>query len=278
MSHCHFKAPLPKKISPHFFRFVAGFTLVELLVVISIFSLLASVIFVNVQESRAKAQDAKKIAEVQQFRTALTLYFDDFKTYPGTPGQVYSEASSPTEYNTVMQDLVTADVLSQPLDSPDDAYTYVSGGSYACFSAYLEYGVADSVSPSPLGVNIVCSGSTCEVKYIYRDQNNDNVGVALHGYNVDNPGFTSGSKSSPTLIAMSNPTPTGEMCNVDAVVPPGGRVSWTEPCMDFVPGFEQVVDFVRAVINNADCPVQGAITECTYTWGSQEPQYLVCVE
>jgi len=60
----------------------AGFTLIELLVVIAIIAILASVIFVSLATTRAKARDAKRIADLKQVQTALELYRNDNGGYP----------------------------------------------------------------------------------------------------------------------------------------------------------------------------------------------------
>lgn len=61
-----------------------GFTLVELLVVIAIISILATLLLLQLGVARAKARDAKRIADVNQVRSALEMYFDDNGSYLNT--------------------------------------------------------------------------------------------------------------------------------------------------------------------------------------------------
>jgi prepilin-type N-terminal cleavage/methylation domain-containing protein len=51
-----------------------GFTLIELLVVISIISLLSSVVLTSVNGARAKARDARRIADLKEMQKALEFY------------------------------------------------------------------------------------------------------------------------------------------------------------------------------------------------------------
>ena len=60
----------------------SGFTLVELLVVISIIGVLASVVFASINSARAKARDARRIADLRQIATALEFYYDANGQYP----------------------------------------------------------------------------------------------------------------------------------------------------------------------------------------------------
>lgn len=59
-----------------------GFTLVELMVVISIIGILATLLLLQLGVARQRARDASRIAHINQIRTSVELYFDDNGQYP----------------------------------------------------------------------------------------------------------------------------------------------------------------------------------------------------
>lgn len=59
-----------------------GFTLIELLVVLTVIGILATLIVANFSSSRSRARDARRKSELQQLKTALRLYYNDFQRYP----------------------------------------------------------------------------------------------------------------------------------------------------------------------------------------------------
>jgi prepilin-type N-terminal cleavage/methylation domain-containing protein len=61
-----------------------GFTLIEVMVVISIIALLSSIVLINVSEARKKALNAKRILLTHQYRLALENYATDYGGYPDT--------------------------------------------------------------------------------------------------------------------------------------------------------------------------------------------------
>lgn len=86
----HFKMPRGADFASRFAgaghetpRQSAGFTLIELLVVISIIALLASIVLASLNSARAKARDARRIADLRQLQTAVEFYYDSNNIYPG---------------------------------------------------------------------------------------------------------------------------------------------------------------------------------------------------
>ncbi|MBI4215560.1 MAG: type II secretion system protein [Parcubacteria group bacterium] len=63
-----------------------GFTLVELLIVVSIIGLLSTLSFVALGSARVKARDAKRLSDVRNIQSALELYFSDNNAYPESDG------------------------------------------------------------------------------------------------------------------------------------------------------------------------------------------------
>lgn len=61
-----------------------GFTLIELLVVIAIIALLSTLAVVVLSSTRKQANDAVRLSDIKEVRTALELYYTDKNSYPTT--------------------------------------------------------------------------------------------------------------------------------------------------------------------------------------------------
>jgi len=59
-----------------------GFSLIELLVVISIIGVLSAVLTANFMGMRERARDAQKIQDLYAIKNALRMYYNDKQTYP----------------------------------------------------------------------------------------------------------------------------------------------------------------------------------------------------
>lgn len=62
------------------------FTLIELLIVVGIIAILASVIVAGTSPARAKARDSQRKADLAAYQNALQLYYNNHKAYPDPTG------------------------------------------------------------------------------------------------------------------------------------------------------------------------------------------------
>ncbi len=60
----------------------AGFTILEMLIVIAIIGILASIVLYAINDSRTEARNAQVISQVYEYQKALNLYFAETGEYP----------------------------------------------------------------------------------------------------------------------------------------------------------------------------------------------------
>jgi len=82
-----------------------GFTLVELLVAMTVMVVLMAIGLASYQGARKVARDAKRKADLEQIRSALEIYRTDCKTYPATvtQGSSLTGAEASCTGNTYME-------------------------------------------------------------------------------------------------------------------------------------------------------------------------------
>ncbi len=115
-------------------QFKLGFTLMELLVVISIISLLSSVVLASLSQSRDKAKIAAGTIELNQVKTAITSYLLDHGDYPPMLQPVISPGPSSTVdlVYTLFPDLIYNKYLSAQPQYLNGYYIHRCSGDSIC--------------------------------------------------------------------------------------------------------------------------------------------------
>ncbi len=138
-----------------------GFTLIELMVVISIIGLLSSIVLASLKDARDKANVTKFKAEIKQMINALELYRGDNGKYP-YEGESYSYAIS--NANSIEQLTYNDDLFSNYLSKYMKTWPKVPANSYAQASVawrYISNGTNSSVA------NLYrCKGDSALPKYM----------------------------------------------------------------------------------------------------------------
>jgi len=135
----------------------SAFTLVEMLVVITIVGILTSLPMVAIQNSRENTRNAKRIADAKQMQNALELYYNDNNSYPSTltPGETLSSNSI-----TYIQQIPSA-----PTPNDGDCSEQENGFTYVTSRPQYDY------------FNVTDKGSTHSYSY---DCSNDNNNYSIN--------------------------------------------------------------------------------------------------
>jgi len=120
-----------------------GFTFIEVLVVITIISVLMAVGVTNFRIANQKARDGRRKSDLEQIRAALELYRTDQGTYPITAG--WPGAGNSLE----------ADGITYMGEIPDDS---LEGYDYSYSSDGLSYSLCAALELETSGS---CAGGDC---------------------------------------------------------------------------------------------------------------------
>ncbi|MEK7513536.1 MAG: type II secretion system protein [Patescibacteria group bacterium] len=122
-----------------------GFTLIEILVAVSIIALLTVMGVTNFMVANKKARDGKRQGDLEQIRAALEIYRADERIYP-TTGNFVSE----------IEPTYMGDIPDDPVTGRDYKYLSTTGASYI---------LCASLELSSAGVPAGCSGCGTACNY-----------------------------------------------------------------------------------------------------------------
>jgi len=109
-------------------NFRKGFTLIEILIVVAIIAILASVVLVGLGPTQQSGRDARRLSDLRETQTGLELYYAKCGYYPGgtESGSCGAFAAVSTPAWTPMSTALTGSaigVTSVPQD-PTSGHTY----------------------------------------------------------------------------------------------------------------------------------------------------------
>jgi type II secretion system protein G len=139
-----------------------GFTLVELLVVISIIGVLVGLSVFGLQGARKASRDAVRKADLEEIRSGLGMYKADCNSYP-TSLDLSTSISLAGSGSTTSCPVTNVYITETPVDpiSPGASYIYNSpdGITYSICASLEQGGTTVSC-----GGSSSCGGATCNYK------------------------------------------------------------------------------------------------------------------
>ena len=151
-------------------RMTKGFTLIELMVVIAVIGILASVALVSLTGVQKSARDAQRKSDIATYRTAIERYYADLQVYPGSGGTGDSTSGAGAGIFTTGGELVSKNYLPKVLTDPQNGtsnckitsaaslqtcqYKYLANATTNTASSYVLWAIMEN----PIGSG-GCSGT-----------------------------------------------------------------------------------------------------------------------
>jgi prepilin-type N-terminal cleavage/methylation domain-containing protein len=145
-----------------------GFTLVELLVIISIIGFLAALTLVALSSARIKSRDARRVSDIRQIISGLELYFNSCNSFP-------VEATAITIGDASNQALYKGTAATQPCgnNSGDTSGNHGGFGNNSGPQAgtYMITQLPAAITPSDGTCPTAGAGSSDGNPYVYTGNN-----------------------------------------------------------------------------------------------------------
>jgi prepilin-type N-terminal cleavage/methylation domain-containing protein len=141
-----------------------GFTLIEILIVVAIIAILASIVLVGLGPTQALGRDSRRLSDLQEIQNGLELYYNKSGAYPVlTTGGAWSTFQTALTgagigITTVPEDPSTA-------NGRNYVYAWSTGGTSYLLMAYLESNTGSEWSgySAPAASTFTAAGTTALV-------------------------------------------------------------------------------------------------------------------
>ncbi|PIP62970.1 hypothetical protein COW98_01220 [Candidatus Roizmanbacteria bacterium CG22_combo_CG10-13_8_21_14_all_35_9] len=111
-----------------------AFTLIELLLVIIILGVLATLIIGNFFTSLKKGRDARRKGDLEQIQRALEMYYEDKKAYPVTAGLTFGGKLCENNPCGASDKVYMQKVPNDPISGKNYEYLSADGTDYKLFA------------------------------------------------------------------------------------------------------------------------------------------------
>jgi prepilin-type N-terminal cleavage/methylation domain-containing protein len=155
-----------------------GFTLIELIVVVSVLAILAGAMIPRINNRMASARDARRLADVQELRAAIERYHADHGTWPAARQNEAYGGWDVSLDGDLVPELFAKGYLDQPCEDPlnDDLHHYryyvYDQGAFGCksTSSFYVLGIRAFETPDFAAKNegyFKCSGRDWSSEFAY---------------------------------------------------------------------------------------------------------------
>jgi prepilin-type N-terminal cleavage/methylation domain-containing protein len=178
-----------------------AFTLIELLTVVAIIGILATIVMINLKAAQAKSRDARRAQDLDTMNTAIVQYYQEMKSYP-----LVASGCTAIGNNNWCSDSSTVNSLK--IDPYIAGYDpRFIGGADATFQQYLP---TEPVDPGPFS-KFPAGNLGNQRGYLYHSTGTDYKILSNYPENGSDPRYTSivDPNRSPSGSAWSYCSPVG---------------------------------------------------------------------
>jgi general secretion pathway protein G len=115
-----------------------GFTLIEILIVVAIIAILASVVLVGLGPTQQQGRDARRLSDLRETQTALELYYNQNGDYPAASSWGPQTTAGTLSYILVNAGIGVSQVPNDPTNGKTYYYSQEGGGTSYVIGAVLE--------------------------------------------------------------------------------------------------------------------------------------------
>lgn len=112
-----------------------GFTLIEILIVVAIIAILASIVLVGLGPTQQSGRDARRLSDLHEVQNALELYYNKCGYYPGTGtagcGAVATGGYTDMATQVVALNIGVTSIPVDPTNSGTHKYSFRTDGASA---------------------------------------------------------------------------------------------------------------------------------------------------